>query len=165
MRISQTGAPSSSAFMDQIVRSKKIIYTINRLHYCLGIFYNPFRINFRVLYFHVSRPTKYVPRPLILRIHVMHVMCATPWPRGRVKRHGPRVILVGAMVRCYHAYKDVWAAVHGEELPCQREVGNRFDSFAVAIMRDETVVSHVPKISSVTSLYLRRAAGLRGRRQ
>ncbi len=28
---------------------------------------------------------------------------------------------VEAMVRGYHAYKDIWTAVVGEELPCQRE--------------------------------------------
>ena len=95
-----------------------------------------------------------MPRPLILRVHVMHVTCATPRPRGRVKDMDRESFSVEAMVRGYHAYKDVWAAVHGEELSCQREVGNRFDSFAVAIMRDETVVGHVPKIS-VCSLYLR----------
>ena len=64
-------------------------------------------------------------------------------------------------MRGYYAYKDVWAAVHGEELPCQSEVGNWFDSFAVAIMRDETVIGHKPKkISSVCSLYLCRGGSI-----
>ena len=39
---------------------------------------------------------------------------------------------VEAMVSGYHTYKDIWAAVLGEELPCQREIGNRVDTFAVA---------------------------------
>ena len=52
---------------------------------------------------------------------------------------------VEAMVSGYHAYKDIWTAVHGEELPCQREDGNRVDAFAVAVVKDETVVGHVPK--------------------
>ena len=39
---------------------------------------------------------------------------------------------VEAIVRGYHTYKDIWAAVVGEELPCQREVGNQVDTFAVA---------------------------------
>ena len=38
---------------------------------------------------------------------------------------------VEAMVRGYNTYKDIWAAVVGEELPCQREVRNRVDTFAV----------------------------------
>ena len=30
--------------------------------------------------------------------------------------------LVEAMVRGYHIYKDIWAAVVGEEFPCKREI-------------------------------------------
>ena len=57
--------------------------------------------------------------------------------------------------RGYHAYKDIWAAVYSEELPCEREAGNRVDAFAVAVMKDGTVVGHIPKkISSVCSLYI-----------
>ena len=63
---------------------------------------------------------------------------------------------VEAMVRGYHAYKDIWTTVN-EELPCQREDGNQVDAFAVAIVKDGTVVGYVPKkISSVCSLYLHR---------
>ena len=40
---------------------------------------------------------------------------------------------VEAMVRGYHTYKDIWAAV-GEELPCQREVRKRVVTFAVAVI-------------------------------
>ena len=59
--------------------------------------------------------------------------------------------------RGYHAYKDIWAAVYSEELPCEREAGNRVDAFAVAVMKDGTVVGHIAKkISSVCCLYLRR---------
>ena len=42
--------------------------------------------------------------------------------------------LVEAMVRGYHVYKNVWTTVVGEELPCQREDGNRADPFAVAVI-------------------------------
>ena len=41
---------------------------------------------------------------------------------------------VEAIVRGCHTYKDIWAAVIGEELPCQRKVGNRVDTFAVAVI-------------------------------
>ena len=65
--------------------------------------------------------------------------------------------LVEAVVRGYHAYKDIWTAVYGEELPCEREAGNRVDAFGVAVMKDGMVVGHIPrKISSICSLYLRR---------
>ena len=58
--------------------------------------------------------------------------------------------------RLHHVYKDIWATVVGEELPCQREDGNRADPFNVAVVRGEAIVGHVPpkKISSVCSLYL-----------
>ncbi len=50
---------------------------------------------------------------------------------------------IEAMVRGYHAYKDIWTAVVGEELPCQRERANPRDPFAVAVLKDEAVVGHV----------------------
>ena len=61
-------------------------------------------------------------------------------------------------MRGYHVYKDIWATVVGEELPCQHEDGNRANSFTVAVVRGEAIIGHVPpkKISSVCSLYLRR---------
>ena len=68
---------------------------------------------------------------------------------------------VEAMVRGYHTYKDIQAAVPGEELPCKREVGNRVDVFNVAVMKDETIVDHVPKkISSACSLFLRQGGSI-----
>ena len=54
-------------------------------------------------------------------------------------------------MRGYHTYKDIWAAVGGKELLCQREVGNRVNTFPVVVIRDGTVVGHVPKISFVYS--------------
>ncbi len=50
---------------------------------------------------------------------------------------------VEAMVRGYHTYKDIWTAVVGEELPCQREMANPRDPFAVAVLKDEAIVGHV----------------------
>ena len=60
-------------------------------------------------------------------------------------------------VRGYHIYKDIWEASVGEELPCQRESGNRADPFAVAVVRSGVTVGHIPrKISSVCSFFLRK---------
>ncbi len=50
---------------------------------------------------------------------------------------------VEAMVRGYHAYKDIWTAAVGEELPCQRERANPRDPFAAAVLKDEAIVGHV----------------------
>ena len=43
---------------------------------------------------------------------------------------------IQAMVRGYHVYRDLWAASIGELLPCEREVGNASDRYAVAIKKD-----------------------------
>ena len=68
---------------------------------------------------------------------------------------------VEAMVRGYHAYKDVWDATIGEQLPCQSEHGNAQDAFAVAVLKDGAIVGHVPrKISAACSMFLRRGGSI-----
>ena len=37
-------------------------------------------------------------------------------------------------------YKDIWNAALGEELQCQRERGNSSDLYAVAVLKDRTIV-------------------------
>ena len=61
----------------------------------------------------------------------------------------------------YHYYKDVWTAVIGEQRNCEREFGNRHDSFAVAIMKDGQVVGHVPRtISCMCTLFIRHGGSI-----
>ena len=63
---------------------------------------------------------------------------------------------VEAMVRGYHVYEEIWDASIGEELLCAREPTNPRDPFAVAVVKSDQTVGHVPlKISSVCSLFLR----------
>ena len=45
-------------------------------------------------------------------------------------------------VRGFHVYKATWGDVR-EELECRRERGNQVDRYTVAVVKDETVVSHV----------------------
>ena len=60
-------------------------------------------------------------------------------------------------VRSYHIYKDIWDAVIGEELLCERKPNNRRDQYAVAIKKDRIIIGHLPcKISRPCSLFLRR---------
>lgn len=62
------------------------------------------------------------------------------------------------MIRGYHVYKDVWTAVDGELLQCRREPNNIYDPFAVSVVKDGTVVGHLPrKCTAVFSLFLRRS--------
>ena len=66
-----------------------------------------------------------------------------------------------SMVRRYHVYVHVWDASVAEELPCRRETDNYADPFAVAVIKSENIVGHVPRnISTVCSLFLRRGGSI-----
>ena len=39
------------------------------------------------------------------------------------------------MVRGYHVYQDLWDAAVRKQLPCERELSNYHDPFAVAIVK------------------------------
>ena len=69
----------------------------------------------------------------------------------------PASFTIEAMIRGYHIYRDNWSAVIDEELPCEKVLNNLADPFAVGLMKDGTIVGHVPrKISFVGSLFLQR---------
>ena len=58
-------------------------------------------------------------------------------------------------VRGYHIYKETWTAVIGRELVCSREATNAADKNAVAVVKGETLIGHLPrKLSEVCSLFL-----------
>ena len=58
-------------------------------------------------------------------------------------------------IRGHHVYKDVWTLVIGEELMCQRELGNLKDLFTMSVLKGSTIVGHVPrKISVICSMFL-----------
>ena len=49
----------------------------------------------------------------------------------------------------------------GEHLPCRRETTNLADRFAVAVMKGETVVGHIPgEISNVCSIFIRKGGSI-----
>ena len=65
-------------------------------------------------------------------------------------------------------YKSLWSPVMGRKLPSEHDVLNVHKLFAVAVMKDDNIVGHVPrKISTVCSLFLRRGGliELTGRRR
>jgi len=65
---------------------------------------------------------------------------------------------------CDHVYKDIWLAIDGEILQCRRETGNGHDPFAVAVIKKDDIVGHLPrKMSMVFSLFLRRHGTIRCR--
>lgn len=62
--------------------------------------------------------------------------------------------LIKMVVRGYHICKEVWnAAMDGTELPCEREIGNAHDPFAVAIKKatptGNVTVGHPPRVISL----------------
>ena len=64
-------------------------------------------------------------------------------------------------MRGYHVYKDIWEANVGEELECVKERRNEKDRYAVAVVKNDTIIGHLPrKISKVCSLFLRRGGNI-----
>lgn len=53
-------------------------------------------------------------------------------------------------------YRVSWQAVIGEQLECVRESSNAKDRYAVAVIKDDTLVGHIPRLCSVgCSLFIR----------
>ena len=51
----------------------------------------------------------------------------------------------GSVIRGHHIYKDIWTPFVGEILHVEQEARNlEEDRFAVAIVKVETIVCHVP---------------------
>ena len=57
---------------------------------------------------------------------------------------------LNSVVSGYHVYKDYWEAATGEILRCREERTNIHDPFAVAFIKDDSVVGHVPRKNSIT---------------
>ena len=63
---------------------------------------------------------------------------------------------LSSCVRGYHVYQQIWTAVPDETLHCSRETSNRTDFFAVAVLKNDEVVGHVPRRDAcVASLFIR----------
>ena len=57
----------------------------------------------------------------------------------------------------YHVYQNVWEAAIDEELVCRPERSNGHDRHAVAVMKNDLVVGHLPsKFSRLYTLFTRR---------
>ena len=64
-------------------------------------------------------------------------------------------------IRVYHDYQAVWTPPIGETLLLKVEPTNPHDDFAVSIVKDGTVVVHVPKyVSRVTCFLLKRVGSV-----
>ena len=63
---------------------------------------------------------------------------------------------MATIVRGHHVYKDIQTPDIGETLPAGAEDSNDHDKYAVAVMKDRTVVGHVPhSISRICWFFLK----------
>ena len=64
---------------------------------------------------------------------------------------------INSYIRGYHAYMDVWTPALNGELILKREPTNETDRNAVAVLKEETVVGHVPfNLAPLILAFLRR---------
>ena len=45
-------------------------------------------------------------------------------------------------------YKDIWSSTVGEHLICERETLNSTDRYAVAVLKDDIIIGHFPRVMS-----------------
>ena len=58
-------------------------------------------------------------------------------------------------IRGYHNYKDVWVTMIGD-LSYEREPLNHVDRYIVAVLKDDTIIRHIPKNIGIYSLFIAR---------
>ena len=66
-------------------------------------------------------------------------------------------LLVPDIQHGYHIYQRIWDAIVGEELYmlCECKMDNKRDRYAVAVIKDDIIVGHLPrKFSHVYSLFI-----------
>ena len=49
-----------------------------------------------------------------------------------------------SVIHGHHVYKEIWTAFVGEVLRVEQETHNAQDCFTVTIVKDNTIVGHVP---------------------
>ena len=55
---------------------------------------------------------------------------------------------VESCVRGFHVYKDSWDALIGKGVLFEREPFNDEDRYAVAVLKDDSIVGHIPRKTS-----------------
>ena len=52
--------------------------------------------------------------------------------------------MLASVIHDHHIYKDIRTPELGKILQCEQERGNTEDSYAVSVMKADTIVGHVP---------------------
>ena len=58
-----------------------------------------------------------------------------------------------SIIRGHHIYKEIWNHFVGEELQCKIEHGNVHNIYAVAVIREDIVVGHLPRNISTPCIF------------
>ena len=67
-----------------------------------------------------------------------------------------------SVVKGNHVYKNIWAPFTGEQLSLQAEEDNKHDKYAVAVLKDDYVVGHVPRaISRLFHFFLQHGGNIK----
>ena len=78
-------------------------------------------------------------------------------PRSKLKVISVKDMEIECCIRGYHVYQEIWDAAVDEELICQPERSNAHDRYAVAVLKNDVVVGHLPsKFSRLYTLFIRR---------
>ena len=90
-------------------------------------------------------------------VHIVHVDVLVPTSMASQPASNSKVFEFTSFVRGLHAYKDIWDPRIGEVLALKREPENSTDKWAVAVVRSDLVVGHVPyEIAATISHSLKR---------
>ena len=66
---------------------------------------------------------------------------------------------IRSVIRGHHIYKMVWTPYVGEELILKTEDTNLYDKHAVAAMKDDAIVGHMPRSLSGISWFFLKSGG------
>ena len=55
---------------------------------------------------------------------------------------------IDPFIRGHHDYQHIWTSAVGEEYGCAREIENKQDKNAIAVVHEERVVGHIPMAAS-----------------
>ena len=89
----------------------------------------------------------------------MYVRTGCHIPRSKLKVSSVKDMDTQEIECCicsYHVYQEIWDAAVDEELTCQPERSNAHDRYAVAVLKNDIVVGHLPsKFSRLYTLFIR----------